>query len=122
MRQLLRPLLPDAGRPQVHWGELHGSAAALALVEAAAADTRPWLLIEPDSRSLERRRAELSFFAPKNLRILTLPDWEVLPYDVFSPHPDITSERLLALAELPTLERGIVLVTVDTLLQRLPPQ
>ena len=100
----------------MHWGELHGSATALALVEATAQDQRPWLLIEPDSRSLERRRAELGFFAPPGLRILTLPDWEVLPYDVFSPHPDITSERLLALAELPTLERGIVLATVDTLL------
>jgi transcription-repair coupling factor (superfamily II helicase) len=122
MRQLLRPILPDARRPQVHWGELHGSATALAIVEAAAHDQRPWLLIEPDSRSLERRRAELGFFAPPGLRILTLPDWEVLPYDVFSPHPDITSERLLALAELPTLERGIVLATADTLLQRLPPQ
>ncbi|NDF87276.1 MAG: transcription-repair coupling factor, partial [Gammaproteobacteria bacterium] len=53
--------------------------------------------------------------------MLTLPDGEVLPYDVFSPHPDITSERLLALAELPTLRRGVLLVTVDTLLQRLAP-
>ncbi|MFM2110846.1 MAG: hypothetical protein RLZZ372_1770 [Pseudomonadota bacterium] len=121
MSRLLRPLIPDSGRPQVHWTGLHGSAAALALAEAAVADQRPWLVIEPDSRSLERRRAELGFFAPAELRVLTLPDGEVLPYDVFSPHPDITSERLLALAELPTLRRGVLLVTVDTLLQRLAP-
>ena len=122
MSRLLRPPIPDSGRPQVHWSGLHGSATALALIEAAAGDDRPWLIIEPDSRSLERRRAELQFFAPPNLRILTLPDWEVLPYDVFSPHPDITSDRLLALAELPELRRGLVLVTVDTLLQRLAPR
>lgn len=122
MSRLLRPLTPDAGRPEVHWSGLHGSATALALAEAAAADERPWIIIEPDSRSLERRRAELGFFAPPSLRVLTLPDWEVLPYDVFSPHADITSERLLALAELPTLGRGILLVSIDTLLQRLAPR
>ena len=122
MSRLLRPLLPDSGRPQVRWTGLHGSAAALALAEAAVADPRPWLVIEADSRSLERRRAELGFFASQSLRILTLPDGEVLPYDVFSPHPDITSERLLALAELPAMRRGLVLVTVDTLLQRLAPR
>ena len=122
MSRLLRPPIPDSGRPQVHWSGLHGSATALALAEAAAADDQPWLVIEPDSRSLERRRAELQFFAPPGLRLLTLPDWEVLPYDVFSPHPDITSDRLLALAELPDLRRGIVLVTIDTILQRLAPR
>jgi len=122
MSRLLRPLTPDAGRPEVHWSGLHGSATALALAEAAAADERPWIIIEADSRSLERRRAELGFFAPPSLRVLTLPDWEVLPYDVFSPHADITSERLLALAELPTLGRGILLVSLDTLLQRLAPR
>ena len=122
MSRLLRPLLPQSGRPQVHWTGLHGSATALALAEAADADSRPWLVIEADSRSLERRRAELGFFAPPTLRILTLPDAEVLPYDVFSPHPDIISERLLALAELPTLRRGLLLVTLDTLLQRLAPR
>jgi len=122
MSSLLRPLTPDAGRPEVHWSGLHASATALALAEAAAADHRPWIILEPDSRSLERRRAELGFFAPPNLRLLTLPDWEVLPYDVFSPHADITSERLLALAELPTLGRGLVLLSIDTLLQRLAPR
>ena len=53
---------------------------------------------------------------------MSLPDWEVLPYDVFSPHPDITSERLLALAELPHARRGVLILSVDTLLQRLPPK
>ena len=118
---LFQPLLPDARRPLVHWTGLHGSAAALALAEAARQDDRPWLVIEPDSRSLERRRAELGFFAREGLPVLTLPDWEVLPWDLFSPLPDIVSERLRTLAELPGLRRGLVLVTLDTLLQRLAP-
>lgn len=118
---LFQPLLPDTRRPLVRWTGLHGSAAALALAEAARQDDRPWLIIEPDSRSLERRRAELGFFVREGLPVLTLPDWEVLPWDLFSPLPDIVSERLRTLAELPGLRRGLVLVTLDTLLQRLAP-
>ena len=118
---LFQPLLPAARRPLVRWTGLHGSAAALALAEAARQDDRPWLIIEPDSRSLERRRAELGFFVREGLPVLTLPDWEVLPWDLFSPLPDIVSERLRTLAELPGLRRGLVLVTLDTLLQRLAP-
>lgn len=119
---LLKSRTPDASRPEVHWSGLHASATALAIAEAAAREERPWIIIEADSRSAERRRAELAFFAPDGLPLLSLPDWEVLPYDVFSPHPDITSERLLALAELPHARRGVLILSVDTLLQRLPPK
>ncbi|MFN7271312.1 MAG: transcription-repair coupling factor [Gammaproteobacteria bacterium] len=122
MTRLLRPSIPTAGRPSVRWTGLRGSAASLALAEAAQDDQRPWIVIEPDNRSLDRRRAELAFFAPQGLPVLTLPDWEVLPWDQFSPLPDIISERLKTLAGLPDLRRGIVLVTIDTLLQRLPPR
>src|SRR5690606_15100153 len=55
------------------------------------------------------------------LPVVPLPDWETLPYDQFSPHPDIISQRLAALHRLPTLARGIVVVPVQTLLQRLAP-
>ncbi len=119
---LLKSRTPDTSRPEVHWSGLHASAAALAIAEAATREDRLWVVIEADSRSAERRRAELGFFAPTGLPLLSLPDWEVLPYDVFSPHPDITSERLLALAELPQARRGVLIVSVDTLLQRLPPK
>ena len=50
------------------------------------------------------------------------PDLETLPYDSFSAHPDITSARLATLAELPRARRGVWLVAVDTLLQRLAPR
>uniref|UniRef100_UPI00241E05FB transcription-repair coupling factor n=1 Tax=Ectopseudomonas oleovorans TaxID=301 RepID=UPI00241E05FB len=53
--------------------------------------------------------------------ILCFPDWETLPYDSFSPHQDIISERLQTLHRLPHLKKGILLVPVATLLQRLPP-
>ncbi len=120
MPEILRPTAPTPDRPCLRWEALDGSAVALALAESAAVDRRLWVVVEPDSRSLERRRAELRFFSP-SLHVLTLPDWEVLPYDVFSPHADIISERLLTLSELPGARRGLLLVTLDTLLQRLPP-
>ena len=62
------------------------------------------------------------FSAPPQTRILKFPDWEILPYDLFSPHPDIVSERLATLAELPQANSGFLLVAVDTFLQRLAPR
>ncbi len=118
---MLRPLLPDSNHPHVEWRQLHGSASSLLIAEAAATAAAPLVVVTTDRRELDRRRAELEFFSSGTLRTLVLPDWEVLPYDVFSPHPDIVSERLQTLAELPTLARGVVLLTADTLLQRLPP-
>ena len=64
---------------------------------------------------------ELRFFAPAAERARTFPDWEILPYDHFSAHQDIVSERLATLHELPTAERGLLVVPVPTLLQRIAP-
>src|SRR4029450_14102824 len=73
------------------------------------------------ARELELLSAELQFYAGDTLNLLTFPDWEVLPYDLFSPHPDITSDRLRALYELPQAKRGCLVVAADTLMQRLAP-
>jgi transcription-repair coupling factor (superfamily II helicase) len=118
---LLSPPLPVAGAISIRWRGLHGSARALALAEASNADQRPWVVIVADARELERLGAELRFFSGPQLNLLTLPDWEVLPYDVFSPHPDIVSQRLRTLSQLPQLTSGIVLLTAESLLARLPP-
>ncbi|HTU68491.1 MAG TPA: transcription-repair coupling factor [Steroidobacteraceae bacterium] len=120
MSALLQPPRPAAGGRQ-RWHQLYGSARSLALAEAIAADDRPWLVIARDARELDSLRAELGFFLDGARAIHVLPDWEVLPYDVFSPHPDIISERLAALAELPRL-RGVLLAAADTIGQRLAPR
>ena len=119
------PALPNAPLPstasrRVDWHQLYGSAGSLAIAAAAQRDSRPYLIIESGSRELEQRRAELASFAAGELSVLAIPDREVLPYDIFSPHPDIVSERLRTLAALPLLKRGVVLVTIDALLQQLP--
>src|SRR5579863_5947965 len=121
MSALLHPPLPDPNARRWRWRGLHGSARALALAEAAAADTRPWMFVAADTRELEQLGAELRFVGADALEILTLPDWEVLPYDIFSPHPDIVSERLRTLSRLPELRQGIVLLAAESLLTRLPP-
>ncbi|MBV9727082.1 MAG: transcription-repair coupling factor, partial [Gammaproteobacteria bacterium] len=122
MSALLHPPVPSRATPQLRWHQLYGSAAALALAEAARADPRLYVLVVDGARELERFSAELRFFAPGALALLRLPDWEVLPYDLFSPHPDIISERLQTLYELPQTRSGCLIVSADTLMQRLPPR
>jgi transcription-repair coupling factor (superfamily II helicase) len=117
----LDPLLPNAAHRHVRWHQLYGSAPSLALAEAAAGARALLLVVCADTRELERRAAEIAFFANGRLPVLYFADWEVLPYDRFSPHPDITSERLATLADLPAATRGVLLVAADTLLGRLPP-
>ncbi len=121
MSALLQPPIP-APRTRLRWHQLYGSARSLALAEAVQADSRPYLVIARDARELDQLRAELGFFLGGTRPILALPDWEVLPYDLFSPHPDIISERLRALAELPKLGPAVLLAAADTLGQRLAPR
>jgi transcription-repair coupling factor (superfamily II helicase) len=122
MISLLHPPLPTAARPRLRWHQLYGSAAALALAEGARTEARLYVLIADGARQLEQLTAELRFFTSGTLPLLRLPDWEVLPYDLFSPHPDIISERLKTLFELPLTAHGCLIVTADTLMQRLPPR
>src|SRR6516165_3236746 len=122
MSALLHPSTPTSATPRLRWHQLYGSAAALALAEAARADRRLYVLIADGARELERLSAELRFFTSGALPLLRLPDWEVLPYDLFSPHPDIISERLQTLYELPHTRHGFLVVAADTLMQRLPPR
>ncbi len=50
------------------------------------------------------------------------PDWETLPYDIFSPHQDIVSQRIAALYQLPELSHGVLVVPITTALHRLAPK
>ncbi|MFC3606506.1 transcription-repair coupling factor [Stutzerimonas tarimensis] len=119
MSVLRLPPLPAASGKQ-HWGNLTGASLSLAIAEAASSATRFTLLLTPDSRSAERLQQELAFFAPA-LPVLHFPDWETLPYDVFSPHQDIISQRISALYELPGLRHGVLVVPIATALHRLAP-
>jgi len=118
---ILEPLIPDGSCRHVRWHQLYGGAPSLALAEAAARARGLLVVVCASARELERRAAEIGFYSDGRLPILALLDWEVLPYDRFSPHPDITSERLATLADLRDARHGVLLVAADTLLGRLPP-
>src|SRR3989440_455672 len=97
MPSLLNPPLPAGAHRRLRWHQLYGSAAALALAEATRADRRLYVVIVDAARELERLTAELRFFAGEELALLRLPDWEVLPYELLFPHPDLHPERLKTL-------------------------
>ncbi|MEM6406405.1 MAG: transcription-repair coupling factor [Pseudomonadota bacterium] len=115
------PLLPDRNRPSVTWGAAQGTLLHLALAQTAQHHPGPVLLVTADVQHAGQIAAELRFFAPDDLPIIHFPDWETLPYDVFSPLPELVSERLLTLHRLRGLQRGIVVVPVATLMQRILP-
>jgi transcription-repair coupling factor (superfamily II helicase) len=122
MPPLFDPLLPAAGSPLVKWGRLYGAAPALAVAEAAAKAAGPLIVIVETPRAAETLSEEIGFFSGGALPVRVFPDLETLPYDSFSAHPDITSARLRTLAELPRARRGVWVVAIDTLLQRLAPR
>ena len=80
------------------------------------------VLICNNNLQAEQLCQEIAFYSKNcNLTINVFPDWETLPYDSFSPHQDIVSARLRTLRQLQDGVRGIVLVPINTLMQRLPP-
>ncbi|MBB3189379.1 transcription-repair coupling factor [Halomonas cerina] len=113
----LDPPRPQGLRETLYWQTPPGSAAALAL--AHLTDDAPLLVITADTAQAQRLESDLGFYARRP--VLPFPDWETLPYDSFSPHQDIVSARLRTLRLLQRGEHGIVLVPINTLMQRLPP-
>ncbi|HEX7048229.1 MAG TPA: transcription-repair coupling factor [Gammaproteobacteria bacterium] len=119
---MLKPNLPANGQ-EIHWGQLYGSASALAIAEAARDADRPLLVICSSAQMVERMESELGFLLEsENLPVFPFPDWETLPYDVFSPHQDIISRRLATLNRLEGMKRGIVVAAAGALLNRLAPR
>ena len=94
---------------------------AFALAEAYSKARGPLLVVTPDSATAQRLEREIPFFAPE-APLHSLPDWETLPYDSFSPHDDIVSARLGTLASLPQLTDGLIIVPAQVLAQRLVPK
>lgn len=78
------------------------------------------VILTADAQSAQRLRAEIPFFAPA-LRVALLPDWETLPYDHFSPHGELVSERLATLWQIRQGECDVVIAPVSTAMTRLPP-
>ncbi|TAK86444.1 MAG: transcription-repair coupling factor [Betaproteobacteria bacterium] len=99
--------------------QLAGSADALALARLAAVE-RPLAVIAATALDAQRLVDEIAWFSPQ-LRVCLLPDWETLPYDQFSPHQDLISERLATLYRIQRGEFDIAVVPAPTALVRLCP-
>jgi len=128
MANIFNPPLPEDSQLSCYWNQAIGSATSLAIASAAANSEGPLLLVCEDNESVEQFKRELRYFCAKSntphgsLDVFSLPDWETLPYDNFSPHQDTISDRLSALYHLPRLKQGILVVSITSLMHKLPPQ
>ncbi len=100
-------------------GQAAHASLAIAITNAYQQHKHHCLLVVKDTQTALRLQTELETFLPGLVHVF--PDWETLPYDSFSPHQDIISDRLAHLYRLPLLKNSITLVPVNTLLQRLTP-
>src|SRR5207342_24965 len=124
MTDSISPPLPRTGHARAWWrAPASPSGLAWAIAQAARAHDGLVLAIAKDNHGAHQLEADLRTLLVHDatIPVLPFPDWETLPYDQFSPHPDIVSQRLSALHRLPTLKRGILVVPVQTLQQRLAP-
>ncbi|WP_097461046.1 transcription-repair coupling factor [Mangrovitalea sediminis] len=144
---LLNAKIPQQGGDHRYWTGLRGSAKALAICEAARQHPGLTLVVTSTTEQALQLEQAIEFFlgqaphgteehpdTPENisdgnrgiaagqeLEVLSLPDWETLPYDMFSPHQDIVSQRIRSLHRLPRVQQGILVVPARTLMYRLPP-
>lgn len=98
----------------------HGSGDACWLAELSERAGQPMLILCAEPLQAQRLAEEIRLFAPER-RVRQLPDWETLPYDGFSPHQDLISERLKTLHALMQGQVDILTVPVTTALYRLAP-
>ncbi len=101
-------------------GNLQGASLALAIAELADQHSSHTLLAVPDPQTALKLLQEIEQFTDQEVALF--PDWETLPYDNFSPHQEIISDRIARLYQLPTQTNGITIVPVSTLLQRQSPR
>ncbi len=110
---------PRTDHERIDWPLLDGFALALALSTLAGRKGGPLLVVAADGYSARRLRDDLNQLDGPPAELF--PDWETLPYDLYSPHPDLVSRRLNLLARLPGMTSGIVIAPINALMQRLSP-
>jgi transcription-repair coupling factor (superfamily II helicase) len=104
-----------------------GSADATLLAQLGMREksaNRPMTIVTAEASDAQRLLEEIPFFQPQ-LRCALFPDWETLPYDTFSPHQDLISERLATLWRINQRDQeqgaDIILLPATTALYRLAP-
>ncbi len=118
------PPLPGADHPHTTWARLHGSSFGMVLGQGARQHDGLLVVITADSLMATRLEYELRFYLANEEErpVIAFPDWETLPYDIFSPHQDIVSQRLEALYRLPQIKKGVLIIPAATAMHRLAPR
>jgi transcription-repair coupling factor (superfamily II helicase) len=102
-------------------GQLYGSSRSLFISEQIASHPGLSVIVCCDMADAEQLEQEIRFFSRERSRVYRFPDLETLPYDQFSPHQDIISERIRCLASISTADSGLLILPVSTLLQKIAP-
>ncbi|MGL5661769.1 MAG: transcription-repair coupling factor [Aeromonas sp.] len=122
------PALPAKAGQKLTLGQLVGSSLSLIAARLTHQTQGPVLLITADTPSALRLEQELHFLLANTSShsqpcpVLLFPDWETLPYDTFSPHQDIISQRLETLYQLPQMSKGVLIAPISTLMLRCAPR
>lgn len=104
------------------FGQLNGSSLSLAIAELVTTQNHPVVLVVNDTPTALYLEQEISFLLKENnIPVRLFPDWETLPYDTFSPHQDIISQRIETLYHLPRMKQGLLILPVATLMLRTAP-
>ncbi len=116
-------LLISKPQPSDHkrFGNVIGSSAALLITQTLKQVNGFGLVITDNNSQADLLTQELEFFSQGSIPVLSFPDWETLPYDTFSPHQDIISERLKTLNTLGQTSQGVLIISAQTLMQKVPP-
>ena len=114
MTPLLLEIPASADATSLRAGQLYGSSRSLFLAEQIAAHRGLSVVVCSDMAEAEQLEQEIRFFSAEALHVYRFPDLETLPYDQFSPHQDIVSERIRCLASIPAADNGLLILPVST--------
>ncbi|HEZ1869975.1 TPA: transcription-repair coupling factor [Neisseria meningitidis] len=106
-------------REKSRWSNLSQGSLPLALARYLP-HKRLKVVLTQDAEQALRLQTAWRFFRPHDTAVF-LPDWETLPYERFSPHQDLVSERLSALWQIKSGAADVLFVPVATAMQKLPP-
>lgn len=118
MSKLFSLPIPSEPGQKVYWHAHPGCAVAIGLAQAETEG--PVIVVSRDSHQAHQLERELKLFAKRPVKVF--PDWETLPYDSFSPHQDIISERLATLTQVSTMKHGFCIIPATTLSHKLMPK
>ena len=116
------PVSSTHGLYTAYWQRLYGSSLGLAIAEFSAGADHLVIAVTEGAQSAQRLYDQIRFYSSRDQVVSIFPDWECLPYDQFSPHADIISQRLSVLQRMPDLKQGILVLPVSNLMQRLAPR